>query len=79
MVHSGYEASAVKDMFRNPLKAFVVSMRGIRTEGKMAPEISLDRQRPAEFMFSSHVQKALDKLRHTPKAAAVAKGAGGGK
>jgi hopanoid biosynthesis associated radical SAM protein HpnH len=77
MVHSGYEASAVKDMFRNPLKAFLVSMRGIRTQGPMAPEISLDRQRPAEFVFSSHVQKALEKLRHTPKVAA--KGAGGGK
>jgi len=77
MVHSGYEASAVKDMFRNPLKAFIVGMRGIRTEGPMAPEISLDRQRPAEFVFSSHVQKALEKLRHTPKVAA--KGAGGGK
>ncbi|HEY9348400.1 MAG TPA: adenosyl-hopene transferase HpnH [Inquilinus sp.] len=77
MVHSGYEASAVKDMFRNPLKAFLVGMRGIRTEGPMAPEISLDRQRPAEFVFSSHVQKALEKLRHTPKVAA--KGAGGGK
>ncbi|MFE0756167.1 adenosyl-hopene transferase HpnH [Inquilinus sp. NPDC058860] len=77
MVHSGYEASAVKDMFRNPLKAFIVGMRGIRTEGPMAPEISLDRQRPAEFVFSSHVQKALEKLRHAPKVAA--KGAGGGK
>jgi len=77
MVHSGYEASAVKDMFRNPLKAFIVGMRGIRTEGPMAPEISLERQRPAEFVFSSHVQKALEKLRHTPRVAA--KGAGGGK
>jgi len=77
MVHSGYEASAVKDMFRNPLKAFIVGMRGIRTEGPMATEISLERQRPAEFVFSSHVQKALEKLRHTPKVAA--KGAGGGK
>ncbi|WP_225768926.1 adenosyl-hopene transferase HpnH [Inquilinus sp. Marseille-Q2685] len=77
MVHSGYEASAVKDMFRNPLKAFIVGMRGIRTEGPMAPEIPLDRQRPAEYVFSAHVQKALEKLRHTPKMAA--KGAGGGK
>jgi len=76
MVHSGYEASAVKDMFRNPLKAFLVGMRGIRTEGPMAPEIPLDRQRPAEYVFSAHVQKALEKLRHTPK---VAKAAGGGK
>jgi hopanoid biosynthesis associated radical SAM protein HpnH len=76
MVHSGYEASAVKDMFRNPLKAFIVGMRGIRTEGPMAPEIPLDRQRPAEYVFSAHVQKALEKLRHTPK---VAKAAGGGK
>jgi len=75
MVHSGYEASAVKDMFRNPLKAFLVGLRGIRTEGAMAKEIPLDRQRPAEYVFSSHVQKALAKLAHTPKGARIGKNA----
>jgi len=30
----------------------------------MAPEISLDHQRPAEFVFSRHVQDAMDRLSH---------------
>jgi len=39
MVHSGYEATAVNDTFRNPLKALRVFLRGPRTEGPMAPEV----------------------------------------
>jgi hopanoid biosynthesis associated radical SAM protein HpnH len=64
MVHSGYEATAVAASVRNPLKALKVELAGIRTEGAMAPEIPLDRQRPAEFVFSRHVQNAMAKLRH---------------
>ena len=64
MVHSGYEATAVAEAIRHPLKALQVEMRGVRTTGEMAPEISLERQRPAEFVFSRHVQQAMDKLKH---------------
>lgn len=64
MVHSGYEATAVAASVRNPLKALKVELKGIRTEGAMAPEIPLDRQRPAEFVFSRHVQNAMTKLKH---------------
>ncbi|MEQ8231921.1 MAG: adenosyl-hopene transferase HpnH [Gammaproteobacteria bacterium] len=39
MVHSGYEATAVNDTFRNPLKALKVFLRGPRTDGAMAPEV----------------------------------------
>lgn len=39
MVHSGYEATAVNDTFRNPLKALKVVLRGPRTTGPMAPEV----------------------------------------
>ncbi|MEX2481976.1 MAG: adenosyl-hopene transferase HpnH [Gammaproteobacteria bacterium] len=39
MVHSGYEATAVNETFRNPLKALKVFLRGPRTEGPMAPEV----------------------------------------
>ena len=39
MVHSGYEASAVKDTLRHPLKALKVSLFGPQTEGPMAPEL----------------------------------------
>jgi hypothetical protein len=28
----------------------------------MAPEIPLDKQRPAEYVFSRHVQHAMDKI-----------------
>jgi hopanoid biosynthesis associated radical SAM protein HpnH len=65
MVHSGYEATAVADAITNPLKALAVTLRGARTEGEMAPEISLDRQRPAQHVFSRHVQLKLGEIRET--------------
>ncbi len=62
MVHSGYEATAVKDAVAHPLKALAVSLRGTRTDGPMGPEIPLDRQRPAEYVFSRHVEDALARI-----------------
>jgi hopanoid biosynthesis associated radical SAM protein HpnH len=64
MVHSGYEATAVVDAVRKPWKVAALALRGPRTEGPMAPEISLANQRPAEYVFSRHVQQAMDKLKH---------------
>ena len=64
MVHSGYEATAVVDAVKRPLKALGVALAGIRTEGAMAEEIPLDRQRPAEYMFSRHVEQAMGRLEH---------------
>ncbi len=63
MVHSGYEATAVAETVRRPWKAAAQVLRGIRTEGPMAPDVSLARQRPAEFVFSRHVETALTKIR----------------
>ena len=62
MVHSGYEATAVMDSVRNPFKVAQLTLRGIRTKGAMAPEISLDRQRPARYVFSGHVEQAMARL-----------------
>jgi hopanoid biosynthesis associated radical SAM protein HpnH len=59
MVHCGYEPTAADDAVRHPLKALMVKLRGIGTEGPMAPEIPLDKQRPAEFVFSRHVEDAM--------------------
>jgi hopanoid biosynthesis associated radical SAM protein HpnH len=59
MVHSGFEATAVQDAVRNPLKAALVTLRGVRTEGPMTPEIPLDEQRPAQYVFSSHVERMM--------------------
>ena len=62
MVHSGYEATAVMDSVRNPLKVAKVALLGVRTKGGMAPEISLHQQRPAKYVFSGHVEQALARL-----------------
>jgi hopanoid biosynthesis associated radical SAM protein HpnH len=63
MVHSGYEASAVAETIRKPWRAAAQVMRGIRTDGPMAPEIALDKQRPAEYVFSRHVETAVKRIR----------------
>ena len=59
MAHCGYEPTAVHAAIGSPLKALWTTLRGVKTEGPMAPEISLERQRPAEFVFSRHVEKML--------------------
>ena len=63
MVHCGFEATAVKETIRRPWKAALLEMTGIRTEGPMKPDIPLDRQRPAEYVFSRHVEQALTRIR----------------
>jgi hopanoid biosynthesis associated radical SAM protein HpnH len=67
MVHSGFEATAVIDAVKHPLKVMKVALRGPDTESPMAPDIPLDKQRPAEWVFSAHVQKAMDRIKHAPK------------
>jgi len=66
MVHSGFEATAVMDAVKRPWKAIAAQLRGPRTEGEMAPEIDLSNQRPAEYVFSRHVQQALAEMAHEP-------------
>jgi hopanoid biosynthesis associated radical SAM protein HpnH len=67
MVHSGYEATAVTETVRKPWRAAAQAVRGIRTTGPMAPDIPLARQRPSEFVFSQHVDRALKEIRSRPK------------
>jgi hopanoid biosynthesis associated radical SAM protein HpnH len=69
MVHSGYEATAVMDSVRNPLKLVKLALNGIRTDGDMVPEISLYRQRPARYVFSGHVEEAMARLGSSDKGA----------
>jgi len=63
MVHSGFEATAVNHAVANPLKALKVTLLGVKTEGAMAPEIPLDRQRPAEYVFQQNVTQKLSDMR----------------
>jgi hopanoid biosynthesis associated radical SAM protein HpnH len=62
MVHSGFEASAVMDAVKRPWKEARVALAGVTTEGPMAPDIPLAGQRPAEYVFSRHVQQKLTEI-----------------
>ena len=64
MVHSGYESTAVMDAVKSPLKTMMTAIRGPKLEGPMAPEIDLSQQRPADFVFSRHVQEKMAELKH---------------
>ena len=66
MAHCGYEASAVEDTFKNPLKAVEVFFKGPKTEGQMAQEIDLSKSRDPDFVFDNHVQKMLNEI-HSEK------------
>jgi hopanoid biosynthesis associated radical SAM protein HpnH len=38
MAHCGYEATAVEDMLKNPLKGLITAIKGVKTEGDMITE-----------------------------------------
>ena len=63
MVHSGFEATAVGDTVTRPWKALGVTLRGVRTDGPMAPDIPLDGQRAAVFVFDKTVTQKLSEIR----------------
>jgi hopanoid biosynthesis associated radical SAM protein HpnH len=65
MAHCGYEATAADAAISSPLKLIALAMRGVRTEGPMAPEISLENQRPADFVHSLHVERELKRIEKT--------------
>lgn len=73
MVHCGYEPTAATDAFARPWKMAWVGLRGIKTEGPMAPDIDLSKQRPAEFVFSKHVQDVMTQIHASKTAEANAK------
>ncbi len=63
MAHCGYEPTAAHMAATNPLKTLWVALRGTRTSGPMAPEISMANQRPAQYVFSEQVQQKLSEIR----------------
>ena len=74
MAHCGYEPTAAHASVSNPLAAMWNAIRGVRTEGPMAPEIAMSAQRPAQFVFSRHVQEMMSGIhaaKATPTAPAV--------
>ncbi len=79
MAHCGYEASAVEDALLNPFKALKVALFGVRTRGAMTEDISLAKARPAEYIFSRHVQEVMDQIHVNKKTKADAASQGGKK
>ena len=65
MAHCGYEPTAADAMFAKPWQAIKLAFTGLKTSGPMAPEISLENQRPADFVFSRHVELKLNEIRET--------------
>jgi hopanoid biosynthesis associated radical SAM protein HpnH len=62
MAHCGYEPTAADMTISHPLKALKIALFGVKTEGPMAPEISLANQRPPQYVFSQQVEKTLTQL-----------------
>jgi hopanoid biosynthesis associated radical SAM protein HpnH len=62
MAHCGYEPTAANLTIKHPLKAMKIALFGVKTDGEMAPEISLANQRPAQYVFEQQVHKTLTQL-----------------
>jgi len=73
MAHCGYEPTAANATIANPLKALKIALFGVKTEGEMAPEISLANQRPAQYNFAQQVQKTLTEINAEKARKAAAK------
>ncbi len=69
MVHSGYESTAVMDAVKRPLHILKVALTGPATEGPMAPEISLEHQRPAEYNYNQVVEQRMSEIAASKKPA----------
>jgi hypothetical protein len=63
MTHCGFEGTAATDAIRHPLKMFKVGRNGVTTDGPMAPDVDLSAARPAEDVYSSHVELELAKIK----------------
>ena len=75
MAHCGYEPTAANATLTSPLAAIKVALGGVRTDGEMAPEIALDQQRPAQYVFDGQVQQTLSEIRKAEAEAKVKKAA----
>jgi hopanoid biosynthesis associated radical SAM protein HpnH len=75
MAHCGYEPTAADMTIKHPLKALKIALFGVKTEGPMAPEISLANQRPAKYNFAEQVEKTLTQLNAEKAAKAAEKAA----
>jgi hypothetical protein len=57
----------VIDSIKHPHKLIPLAVRGVKTEGPFKPDIDTSNQRPAEFVFSKHVEQKLAEVRAAKK------------
>ncbi len=62
MTHCGYEASAISEIYENPIKAIYKKYSGIKTTGPMPEDISLTSSRPAEDIFDKLIESKMYEL-----------------
>jgi hopanoid biosynthesis associated radical SAM protein HpnH len=62
MVHCGFEPTAVNHAVKHPLAALKVALFGVETEKPMVADIAIDKQRPAKFSYTSHVDEKLNEI-----------------
>lgn len=70
MVHCGYEATAVADSIRSPLKTMMNAIKGPKLDGPMAPELDMSQQRPAEDVHDRQIEEGLERIRKDKEQAA---------
>jgi hopanoid biosynthesis associated radical SAM protein HpnH len=78
MMHCGYEATAVDDTVSRPWKALKLTLKGIRTDGPMAPEVSFEHQRPAQWVFDDLVTQQMNRADAAKAAEEAARTGGAG-
>ena len=63
MMHCGFEGTAAQEGLRRPLEFIKVGLKGIRTEGPMAPDIDLSKARPAEDVHERQVEAEMERIK----------------
>ena len=63
MVHCGFEGTAAADSMRRPVEFLKVALGGVRTEGPMAPDIDLSRQRKAVEVHEAQVEREVERIK----------------
>jgi hopanoid biosynthesis associated radical SAM protein HpnH len=63
MVHCGFEGTAAKDAMRRPGEFLKVALRGVRTDGPMAPDIDLSRQRKSVEVHTAQVEREVERIK----------------
>jgi hopanoid biosynthesis associated radical SAM protein HpnH len=63
MVHCGFEGTAAREGIVRPLEFMKVAMKGVKTDGPMAPDIDLSKQRRAVDVHATQVEQELEKIR----------------